>query len=316
MDKPDYKKAYQRQKLARECAEKNLEDKARDLYEANKLLVETYNRLKDQKAQLLHQEKLASIGQLAAGIAHEINNPTGFVKSNLNTLANYVEQLTAAVHAYEQLAVKLNSEVGTGLDKVRQQFDVSFVLDDMPALINESLDGIGRIEDIVASLKSFARPDHDDNREFSINDCIENTLKLVKNEIKYKAELQLNLGEIPPISGNSGALGQVMLNLVMNAVDAIEDHGQIVICTEVDDSNVKIVVRDSGRGIPQNMITRIFDPFFTTKDVGKGTGLGLAISHGIVKKHGGSLMVRSEEGSGSEFTIALPLSTRHPNRFS
>lgn len=307
MDNTDYKKAYERQRLARERAEKILEDKARDLYEANKSLLDAYNRLKDQKAQLLHQEKLASIGQLAAGVAHEINNPTGFVKSNLTTLANYSKQLIDLIAQYESQLALCGDKSREKIDKLREQHDIDFLTTDMPELIHESIDGMHRIEDIVNSLKNFARPDHSDDQSFSINDCVENTLKLVNNEVKYKADLELQLNAVPEIKGKSGALSQVILNLIVNAADAIKDHGAIRISTRANNSNVEIKIRDTGHGIPQNLITRIFDPFFTTKDVGKGTGLGLAISHSIVKSHGGSLTVTSRESEGTEFTVSLPL---------
>lgn len=306
----DYKAAYERQKKAREIAENNLENKSRELFESNQSLVQAYNRLKDQKAQLLHQEKLASIGQLAAGVAHEINNPTGFVKSNLRTMVSYAQSFTKIVESYEDLINDTSNgdiEIKSKVKKIRRKNDLDFIMEDMFDLLEESLEGTERIEDIVMGLKNFARPDQDEKQLFSLNECIESTLKLVNNEVKYKADIELDLGEIPEIEGKPGAISQVILNLVVNAADAIPEHGNIFIATAVDKKEIKMSIRDNGSGIPQEILTKIYDPFFTTKEVGKGTGLGLAISHGIIQKHGGRLTVESKEGEGTEFTIALPI---------
>ncbi|WP_086933700.1 sensor histidine kinase [Agarilytica rhodophyticola] len=310
MPEVDYKAAYERQKKAREIAENNLENKSRELFESNQSLVQAYNRLKDQKAQLLHQEKLASIGQLAAGVAHEINNPTGFVKSNLRTMVSYAQSFTKIVESYEDLINDTSNgdtEIKSKVKKIRRKNDLDFIMEDMFDLLEESLEGTERIEDIVMGLKNFARPDQDEKQLFSLNECIESTLKLVNNEVKYKADIELDLGEIPEIEGKPGAISQVILNLVVNAADAIPEHGNIFIATAVDKKEIKMSIRDNGSGIPQDILTKIYDPFFTTKEVGKGTGLGLAISHGIIQKHGGRLTVESKEGEGTEFTIALPV---------
>jgi len=304
----DYKSAYERQKKARERAELNLENKSRELYEANQSLVVAYNKLKDQKSQILHQEKLASIGQLSAGVAHEINNPTGFVKSNLNSLKAYLKNVKNAFQSYDEAMMKGSSDADprSQIGKIKEDHDVDFILTDVDSLIEESLDGLSRIENIVKSLKNFARPDQEDDELYSINECIQNTLRLLNSEVKYKAELILELNDIPDIRGKPGAMSQVILNLIVNAADAIRENGEIRISTQAEESNIRIRISDNGSGMPQSIITKIFDPFFSTKDVGKGTGLGLSVCHSIVKSHKGQMTVNSSEGLGTEFIIYLP----------
>ncbi len=310
MSSMDYKAAYERQKKAREQAEKQLEDKSRELYEANQSLMLAYNRVKDQKSQILHQEKLATIGQLAAGVAHEINNPTGFVKSNLNSLSVYVNHLKNAITSYESLIVSIaggEASVSPQIEAIRNEFDIAYVVEDSEPLLKESIDGLDRIKKIVEMLKDFARPDTAEDESFSINECIQKTLHLVHNEIKYKADVKLHLEHLPEIKGKPGAISQVILNLLVNAADAIQDYGVIEVISCIKNQEIKVTVKDNGEGIPQTHITRIFDPFFTTKDVGKGTGLGLAVSHSIIKNHGGRLSVDSKEGEGSSICIHLPI---------
>jgi len=307
MNNIDYEAAYKRQKAAREQAEKLLEDKARELYDANQSLVGAYNRLKDSKAQLLHHEKLASIGQLAAGIAHEINNPTGFVKSNLGSLSDYLTNLSGVIDDYEARLKNKTPTDTQDIESLRKKWDIDYILEDVVELTDESIEGLVRIEAIVANLKNFARPDQDENEPFSLNECIETTLKLVNSEVKHKADISVKLNDIPPVNGKPGAISQVVLNLIVNAADAIETHGKIRIATSVEDNNIRLDISDTGCGIPQNAINRIYDPFYTSKEIGHGTGLGLSISHGIIKKHGGRMAVDSEEGKGTEFSIFLPI---------
>ncbi len=314
----NYKAAYERQKKAREKAEFILENKSRELYDANQSLIAAYSKLKNQKSQILHQEKLASIGQLAAGVAHEINNPTGFVKGNINSLNAYISDIANTISQYEEL-IKSRCEGDSDIDEeiaqIRKENDLDFIMEDVPQLINESLEGLSRIENIVTSLKDFSRPDSESDQEFSLNKCVEDTLRLVNSEVKYKADLEVSLGDIPMIAGQPGAVGQVVLNLVVNAADALETSGNIRISTARLGSEVRLDVSDNGPGIPQNLITRIFDPFFTTKDVGKGTGLGLSISHNIVQKHGGRMAVDSKEGLGTEFSVFFPIPTEKSDSF-
>lgn len=259
------------------------QDLQRERGEQQKLI----RKLEDAQLQLLQSEKLASIGQLAAGVAHEINNPMGFIISNLASLGKYVEKLTARRSA---------------------PAEIDYILEDMPGIIAESSEGAQRIRKIVQDLRSFSRIDGADHAFSDINDGLETTLNIAWNELKYKVTLIKEYGQIPLLWCNIGQLNQVFLNLLVNAVQAIEDRGEIRIRTWVEDGSIRVAIGDSGCGIPAENLSRIFDPFFTTKDVGKGTGLGLAIAYDIVvNKHGGQIGATSEVGKGSVFTLALPI---------
>lgn len=308
-DTTNYKAAYERQKIARELAEKKLEDRSRELFEASESLIQAYNRLKDQKAHIIHQEKLATIGQLSAGIAHEINNPTGFVKSNLQSLKRYAANITNALSDIDNFiqSPPKNLTIKDMFIEVKEKWDIDYILEDITDTIDESNEGIARIETIVKSLKNFSRPDKDTHEAYSINECIENTLKLISGGIKHRAQINVNLENVPFILGNSGTMSQVLLNLFVNAADAIEENGIIDISTYSRKKEIVINVTDNGSGIPKELYSKIFDPFFTTKEVGHGTGLGLSISHGIIKKHGGRIEVDSKENVGTTFSIILPI---------
>lgn len=305
----NYKPAYERQKLAREKAENQLENISRELYDSNNELTKAYKKLKNQKSQLLHQEKLASIGQLSAGIAHEINNPAGFIKSNLTSLQNYYSDISKLIRSYQKLIEKTSAdkEEIKNIHALEKSLDIEYLMEDIPNLINESIGGANRITKIVNGLKTFSRVDSDKKEIIDINECINNTIKLVQNEIKYKAELLIELTEIPLTMGYPGALSQVILNLLVNASQAIEKFGEILISTQQEQKNIVIKVKDNATGIPENKINKIFDPFFTTKKVGEGTGLGLSISTGIIKQHQGHIDVESTIGQGTCFTITIPV---------
>lgn len=301
----DYRAAYERQKLAREKAEGLLESRSSELRETHQSLMQAYNKLKDQKEQIFHQEKLASIGQLAAGVAHEINNPAGYVKGNLVTLKNYSQNILRALAALEALAQD-NPHLQAPIKKIHEDFDIEYIFTDLSDVVEESLEGIVRIEDIVKSLKNFARAEQAEPVVFDINECVEDTLKLVHKEISQKATLEKHLDAKQKIRGQPGNLSQVILNLMVNAVHAITDHGTIRITTEDKDNEVILRVEDTGCGIDQNHLKKIFDPFFTTKGIGAGTGLGLSVSHGIIQKHQGRMHVTSKHGEGSTFSCFLP----------
>ena len=311
----DYKAAYERQTLARKKAEIVLEIRARELYESNQSLIQAYNQLKYQSSQLHHQEKLASIGQLAAGVAHEINNPVGFLKSNLGTLVNYVNDIKALIKVYERTLAALYAYVpchsGKAIAKplyaLKARIDLEFIQQDIDDLISESLEGAMRLEGIVRNLKSFARKNDNHKTLFCINECIEDTLKLVWNEIRYKCRLVKALAPVPQILGCPSELNQVILNLLVNASQSIDGHGEITVTTTADASHVYLIVKDTGSGIPKAHLQKIFDPFFTTKDIDSGTGLGLSITHGIITSMGGTIAVESEEGTGSQFTLTFPI---------
>ncbi len=318
MDGEAYKAAYERQKIARERAENLLENRSRELYESNIALKTAYEKLKNQKAQLLHQEKLASIGQLSAGIAHEINNPAGFVKSNLSSLQNYMIDIFGLFESYKKLIDVLSDTASPSLPDTassilkevldaEEEVDVTYLIEDIPSLIQESLDGTNRITKIVNGLKVFSRIDSDEKEPFDVNECIENTIKLVQNEIKYKAELTQQLDMLPKTMGYPGGLSQVVLNMLVNASHAIEDFGEIIVKTSCDKEWIIICISDNGSGMKQETIDKIFDPFYTTKEVGVGTGLGLSISAGIIKQHSGTIDVESKLGEGTSFILRIPI---------
>ncbi len=266
------------------------------------------NRIKDSF--LLQQDKMASIGQLAAGVAHEINNPMGFIISNLKTLREYIQGLTGYIEAFEQLHCLLPDVEQQRLAALRKQLDVAFITTDITPLLSESLDGADRVKQIVLDLKDFARVDEVDARETDLNQCVRSTVNIVRNELKYVAQLDLLLGEIPMVFCNPQQINQVITNLLVNAAQAIEGHGSITVTTFQEGEQVVLTIADTGKGMPEDVRKRIFEPFFTTKPVGQGTGLGLTISYDMVKKNGGDISVESEPGRGTSFTVRLPVQNR------
>jgi two-component system NtrC family sensor kinase len=266
------------------------------------------SRQKD--AFLLQQDKMASIGQLAAGVAHEINNPMGFIISNLKTLREYIQGLTGYIEAFEQLHCLLPDVEQQRLAALRKQLDVAFITTDITPLLSESLDGADRVKQIVLDLKDFARVDEVDARETDLNQCVRSTVNIVRNELKYVAQLDLLLGEIPMVFCNPQQINQVITNLLVNAAQAIEGHGSITVTTFQEGEQVVLTIADTGKGMPEDVRKRIFEPFFTTKPVGQGTGLGLTISYDMVKKNGGDISVESEPGRGTSFTVRLPVQNR------
>jgi two-component system NtrC family sensor kinase len=271
--------------------------------------LESASRADELQTHLFQQEKMASIGQLAAGVAHEINNPMGFITSNLGTLQKYVERLVSYTSVMnEALAHSTTAEQRTTLDENRRKLKIDHILTDVQLLVSESLEGADRVKYIVNDLKSFARADQNLLQPLQINTCITTALNLVRNEYKYCAELQLELQEeLPELNGNSQQLVQVVSNLVVNAAHAISEQGSIKVRSWQQESTVCFSVSDTGHGIPDEVRSRIFEPFFTTKEAGKGTGLGLSISYNIIKKHGGEITVESEVSRGTVFTVCLPV---------
>lgn len=272
-----------------------------ELQRTSKELNETQNRV-------FQQEKMASIGQLAAGVAHEINNPMGFISSNLSTLNKYLERLKEFIAAQDQIVSVVNN--GTDMDRIcelRRKLKIDHILDDTKNLIAESQDGAGRVRRIVQDLKSFSRVDQAELSVVDINECLNSTINVAWNEIKYVATLNRDFGTIPPVMCYPQQLNQVFLNLLVNAAQSLESQGEITVRTWPEENHVFVSVSDSGIGMSPEVMNRIFEPFFTTKEVGKGTGLGLSISYDIVRKHGGELTVESVVGDGTTFTIRLPV---------
>jgi two-component system NtrC family sensor kinase len=285
-------------------AEETLEQKNRELQQA-------YTELKTAQSQILQQEKMASIGQLAAGVAHEINNPMGFIMSNINTLHKYVakisEFMTAQSGALEECAGGIGGpDVLKRIEEKKRSLKIDYITEDIENLIRESLDGADRVKKIVQDLKSFSRVDEAEYKLADINAGLESTINIVSNELKYKVTLIKEYGNIPQTKCRPGQLNQVFLNLLMNAAHAIDRVGEIRVKTWHERNHINIAISDTGCGIPEDIRRRIFEPFFTTKEVGKGTGLGLSIAYDIIKKHNGEITVDSAVGKGTTFTISIP----------
>ncbi|SMC22761.1 PAS domain S-box-containing protein [Andreprevotia lacus DSM 23236] len=279
------------------------------LEKRNTELLALNEQLRDVQHQLLQSEKMASIGQLAAGIAHEINNPIGYVNSNLGALERYLTDLIGLVDEYERGLTALDhAPLHDRIAKARRAIDYEFMRTDIDALLSESKEGISRVKRIVQDLKDFSRVDS--TQEWGMADlhaAIDSTLNIVNNELKYKASIIKEYDPLPEVECVISQLNQVFLNMLVNAGHAIEHHGCITIRTRHDDGQVCISFIDTGKGIPAELLNRIFDPFFTTKPVGQGTGLGLSLSYGIVQKHHGRIAVNSTPGKGTTFDIWLPI---------
>ncbi|MDQ0650486.1 ATP-binding protein [Pseudomonas cedrina] len=265
---------------------------------------------KHLESQLVQSEKLASLGQLAAGVAHEINNPVGFISSNLSTLDGYFTQLQQILQAYQDAEPLIAApEQRDQLKALRTELELDFLTEDIPILIRESKDGIGRVVQIVKDLKNFSRVDNDQTWQWAnLQQGIDSTLNIVASELKYKADVVKNYQPLPEIECLASQLNQVVMNLVINAAQAMgPERGIITISNGVEGENIWLEVADNGCGIAPEALQKIFDPFFTTKPVGEGTGLGLSLSYGIVKKHGGTIAVSSEPGKGTTFRVVLPI---------
>lgn len=271
--------------------------------------LEQANReIKQAHLQQLQSGKMASIGQLAAGVAHEINNPIGFVTSNLGSLEKYLAKLKEFISFQDQeLATQANQETLERVTANRKQLKIDFTLADIDDLLAESRDGVDRVGKIIRDLKRFSRVDEAEYKMADVIECLESSINIVWNEVKYKAVLNRDFAELPEILCFPGQLNQVFVNLLVNAAQAIETQGTIDLKTWADEDAVYIRISDSGCGISEQNCQRIFEPFFTTKEVGKGTGLGLSITYDIIKKHQGDIQVESQIGAGTSFTIMLPI---------
>lgn len=313
------KEAYQNElEILNRTLEKKVAQRTRLLNERNKELEQSNQELHMAQQQLIQAEKMASIGQLAAGVAHEINNPISFVSSNLNSLKQYTNVYLKLSEQVQNLLATNEVESQHLLLKQLSHWieseDLDFINDDTSDLLNESIEGLDRVTDIVKNLKQFSRTDVDDKQWADINECVETSLNVVNNKIRYHCNINQNLAELPKVWMNFGKISQVLTNLFINAGQSINKQGEITITTKLHDDNVVIIVKDTGAGISADNLTKLFDPFFTTKDVGVGTGLGLSISYGIIQEHGGNITVTSELNKGSCFSVILPIG-EHSKQF-
>ncbi len=275
-----------------------------------------YKQLSSSQAQLVQSEKMAALGQMVAGVAHEINTPLGYVNNNIEMVREFFGQIQFIVQAHEQLSDTLLSPDTTdidiaeslaALDDAKMDMDLTQWFVDLDALFNDTFYGVEQISELVTGLKDFSRLDQAVTDNVSLNDCIDSALLIARNTLKYKVEVIKQLGNIPKVRCTASQINQVLLNLFTNAAQAIKEKGYLLIKTWSDASAVYVSVQDTGCGIPAENLSRIFDPFFTTKPVGEGTGLGLSITFKIIQQHGGSVRVVSEVGKGTRFVIALPL---------
>jgi len=278
---------------------KELESKVDQLHRTNE-------ELKNTQAQLIHTSKMVSLGQLVAGIAHELNNPIGYTYSNISHLKNYMEKIHEMMKRLTESFSKLPKGEQKKVEQLKSELNIDYVLKDIDSIIQSSLDGTQRTKEIVVGLRNFSRLDEAEIKEVDLHEGLENTLKLLVSELKNRITVHKDYGKLPKVTCHPSQINQVFLNILTNAIQAIEGKGDIWIATKVVKDNISISIRDSGGGIAPEHIDRIFDPFFTTKKVGKGTGLGLSVSYGIIKKHNGDIRVESKMGEGSTFTILLP----------
>lgn len=280
----------------------------KQLAETQKLNAE----LIETQFQLLQSEKMASIGQLAAGVAHELNNPIGFVHSNLGTLGSYLHDLMGIIETFESVSCSTGQpcQQHAKVFSYMEDHDFAYVKEDIFKLLAESKEGLERVRKIVLDLKSFSHVGEQEWQVASLHQGLDSTLNIVWNELKYKCKVVKEFGDIPPVFCLISQLNQVFMNLLINASHAIQDHGTITIRTHLEGADqVCVEICDTGTGISPENLPRIFEPFFTTKPVGKGTGLGLSLAYSIIQRHHGSITVDSEPGKGSCFRIVLPI---HP----
>ncbi|MGH1484817.1 MAG: sensor histidine kinase [Cellvibrionaceae bacterium] len=285
------------------------------VFEQKQKLETALHQIKVAQKQLVQSEKMASIGQLAAGVAHEINNPVAFVKSNINSLSRYIKSYQEVIQKQQafidEIETKEKNEIKDKKNELKdfwEEEDIDFINEDIETLLKESIDGTNRVEEIVKGLKVYSRASDDTTEACNLNDSLDETLKLLSNELKYKCDVIKKLNPLPLCLCDRSKMTQVFTNLIVNATHAMEDKGTLTIETHALDNNtaVQIKVSDTGKGIAKQNIHKLFDPFFTTKPVGQGTGLGLSISHGIIQDHQGTIEVESEVGVGTSFIITLP----------
>ncbi|MBI2306223.1 MAG: sensor histidine kinase [Rhodocyclales bacterium] len=284
-------------------------ERTAELSHANEALRDSHHELETTHQQLLQSEKMASIGQLAAGVAHEINNPIGFVNSNLGTLNDYLNDLLRLIAIYERNAVPQPDDpmAARMIDATRQEIDIDFLKNDAAALLAESRDGLDRVKRIVQDLKEFSHVGEKGWQRADLHRNLDSTLNVVWNELKYKVRVVKEYGQLPEVECLPSELNQVFMNMLVNAGHAIADNGVITIRTGTEGDQAWVEFADTGSGIAPEHLQRIFDPFFTTKPVGQGTGLGLSLSYGIIRKHNGRIEVTSQPGQGTTFRIWLPI---------
>lgn len=271
--------------------------------------IELANRqaqLERLQAQLVQTEKMASLGQLSAGIAHELNNPAGFVYGNMDLLQGYIAELVRLFDAYDQ--VTLPAEAAALVNSLKTEIGYERLMGDLNSIISDCREGAQRICDVVKNLRLFSRLDEAEFKTININEGIDSTIRLLSSYYRSsRIVLRRDYSELPPVNCYAGQLNQVWMNLLVNAAQAVGDQGEVTISSKLEGNSVAVAISDTGCGIPEDKLSRIFDPFFTTKPVGEGTGLGLSTSYGIVERHGGTIAVATQVGKGTTFTVTIPI---------
>ncbi|MFZ5755476.1 MAG: ATP-binding protein [Pseudomonadota bacterium] len=284
--------------------------RARELQSRHVELRQAYEQLALAQQSMLQNEKMASAGRLAAGVAHEINNPIGYVHANIGTLRDYLNDLVNLVSEYDRMLRLMagNSAAMNEIDQLRQNYDIDYTLRDLPQLLSESVEGIERVRKIVQDLKDFSHPTRNETWSFTdIHRILDSTLNIASSEIKYKAKVKKDYGTVPEVQCIPQELSQVFLNILVNAAQSITGQGLITIATGLTGDEAWVSISDNGPGIPSGHLSQIFEPFFTTKPIGAGTGLGLWISYQITNKHHGRIEVFTAPGQGTTFRIVLPV---------
>ncbi|MDA2924431.1 ATP-binding protein [Acidobacteria bacterium AH-259-L09] len=287
--------------------EEKVRERTRELEETNQQVREAYQELKQTQVQLIQSEKMASLGQLVAGIGHEIKNPLNFIYGNTDFLRAYIQNLKQLIKLYESEA-KLKPEGVRKLGSLKKEMNYSFMLEDLNTLIRNFEEGAKRIHSVITDLKTFSRMDSDQFQSVNIHEPIDLALNLLHNEYRDRIDIHKEYGDVPRVECHPGKISQVFMNLLANACQAIGTAGDIWIRTFSEDGMAVVEIEDSGVGIEQEHLGKIFEPFFTTKSVGKGTGLGLSISYSIIQQHQGEIRVESQREKGTKFSVRLPLS--------
>jgi two-component system NtrC family sensor kinase len=269
-------------------------------------LAESKTELERLQAQLVHTEKMASLGQLAAGIAHELNNPAGFIYGNMDLLGDYLAQLQSLLSIYDR--VVLPADALQSVNSLKAEIRYERLVDDLDSILADCREGAERICDVVKNLRLFSRLDEAEIKRVDVHSGIDSTVRLLSRYFSGgQVTLRREYGDLPSIQCYAGQLNQVWMNLLVNAAQAVPDRGEVSISTRLEQDSVVVDISDTGTGIPEDQLSRIFNPFFTTKPVGEGTGLGLSISYGIIERHGGTIAVVSEMGTGTTFTVRIPI---------
>lgn len=309
----DFKRAYEMQKKARERAERKLEDKSRELFLKNRSLESALDKLVQQQSQLVAQEKLASVGQLGAGLAHELNNPNSFIQNNIQTLNEYVIQLLKGLDTALDFITSLQSdlpgsgrkrEIDQSITQIRKQSEIDFIKDDLPSIIDESLKGTKRISGIANSLRYFANPDLSTRKPLNINECIQQAMQLIPNQLQ-NVDIRFSPSPLPETLGLPILICQALVNIILNAIESKPKSGVIEVKARADKHHLIISIADDGIGIEQEHLDKVLQPFFTTYNDHNGLGLGIANS--IVLQHQGTLEVDSARDQGTTISITLPI---------